>query len=471
MSLSSVSSLSNLVPQQVAAIFQLQQLGQAIAKNTLQLATQKRINSAADDPAGFVLASSLQLELSTLTATLSGLAQATSLVGTAASTAGQIVSQLTQAKSLAQAVAGGTLSAAQVAADQTQLDQILTAVDALAATSFNGTRLLDGSSSFQTSGVNTGQIPSVQVLNKQTSANVAVSVNVTSLATPAINSYSGGTLGAAATVNVTGPSGSAVVTLASGATTDAITTAFNSVSYLTGVTAAKVDGTTVNFKTVNYGSAAKVTIAATSGTFNTTTSGTVAGTDAQANINGQVVTGSGSVFTVTTNQTTLQIAVNPTVSGALQSFTVSGNGLLFVLGERPANSVQLGLPPLNTAALGGISGTLTSISSSGTNSLISGNATTALNIINNALTQATVGQASLASFQTYTLGAASSVATSTQQNVTSALNAVVGIDAATVSSQLANNQLLQQTTTAALQLFNTQRLNLVSILLGLPLKA
>jgi flagellin-like hook-associated protein FlgL len=271
-------------------------------------------------------------------------------------------------------------------------------------------------------------------------------------------------------VNVTGPSGSAVVSLSNGATTDAIATAFNSVTYLTGVAATKVNGTTVNFNTTNYGSAAKFSIAATSGTFNTTTSGTVAGTDAHATINGQAVTGSGSVFTVTTNQTTLQIAVNPAVSGALQSFTVSGNGLQFVLGENSANSVRYGLPALNTAALGGISGTLTSVSSSGTNSLIGGNSTAALNIINNALNQAIIAQASLGGFQKYTLSAASSVATNTQLNVTSALNAVQGIDAATVSSQLANEQLLQQTTSTALQLFNTQQQNLVSILLGLTSK-
>jgi len=470
MSLNSVTPLWYLAPQQMAAIFQLQQLSQAVANDTLQLATQKRINSAADDPAGFVLASSLQLEQSSLTSTLNDLAQSTSLVGAAASTAGQIVSQLDQAQTLALAVAGGALSPAQVAADQVQLDQILTSIDSLAATSFNGTRLLDGSSGFQTLGVNASQIPSVQVLNKQNSNNVAVNVNVTSQATQAANSYSGGTLGAAATLNVTGPSGSAVVTLSSGATTDAIATAFNSVSYLTGVTAAKVDGTTVNFNTINYGSAAKFSITATSGAFNTTTSGTVAGTDAQANINGQVVTGSGSVFTVTTNQTTLQISVNPTASGALQPFTVSGNGLQFVIGENPANSIRLGLPALNTAALGGISGSLASISSSGPNNLVSGNATTALNIINSAINQASLSQASLGSFQKYTLGAATDVSNSVQLDVASALNSVQGIDAATVSSKLANDQLLQQTTAMALQLFNAQRQNLVSILLGLSSK-
>jgi flagellin-like hook-associated protein FlgL len=68
MSLNSIGSLWNLAPQQTAAIFQLQRLNQDIGVNLERLATQNRINSAADDPAGFVLASSLQLELSSLAA-------------------------------------------------------------------------------------------------------------------------------------------------------------------------------------------------------------------------------------------------------------------------------------------------------------------------------------------------------------------------------------------------------------------
>lgn len=472
MSLLSINSLYSLAPQQLSAIFQLQQLGQTIANETLQLATQKRINSAADDPAGLVMVSNLQSSLSALAATSTGLAQATSLVGAAASAAGQIATQLTQAQTLAQAVAGGTLSTTQIAADQSQLDQILSSINSIAATTYNGTPLLDGSSGYQATGVNAAQIASVQVLNKQISGSVAVNVNVTTAATQATNSYTGGTLGAPATVNVTGPQGTAAVSLSSGATTTAIAAAFNAVTYQTGVAATMVDSNTVNFNTTSYGSKATLAISATSGTFNTTTAGTTAGTDAVATINGQSVTGSGSTFTVNTDQTLLQIAVNPTVTGSLQSFQVTGNGLQFVLGENPANSVQLGIPALNTANLGGIAGALTSVGSSGANSLTSGNAATALNIINNALNLVNAAQASLGSFQKYTLGSASSVVTSTQQNLTTALNAIDGIDTATVSSELANNQLLQQTTATALQLFNSNQQNILSLLLGLtPAKA
>lgn len=470
MSIISIGSFASLDPQQVSALFQLQQIGQAIAQENQQLASQKKINSAADNPSGSVAVSNLQNELNTLAATSGDLTQATSLVDTAANTAGQIVSQLTQAQTLASAVASGTLSSAQVGADQTQLDQIVNTITSLAGTSFNGTRLLDGSSSYQTVGVNSSQIANVQVLDRQTTSNVAVNVNVTSQATQATNSYSGGTLAAAATVNVTGPSGTAAVSLASGSSTSAIAAAFNSASYLTGVNATAIDANNVSFNSFNYGSAAKISFSTTTGTFNPTTVGTTAGTDAQATINGQALTGNGTTFTTNTNQTTLQVTVSPTASGPLQAFTVTGSGLHFVLGESPGSTVQLGLPALNPASLTGIFGSLTSVASSGSNSLIGGKATQALNIINTALTQATTAQASLGSFEKYTLGSASANVAQTQLNVTSALNAIDGVDVAATTSALANNQLLQQATIDSLQIFNQQRQNLLSLLTGLASK-
>lgn len=471
MSILSISTLSSLAPQQLSAILQLQQIGQTMARENQQLATQQLINSAADNPSGLVLVSNLQNELSTLNATSTGLTQATSLVNTAAGAAGQIAGQLSQAQTLALAVAGGTLSSSQVAADQSQLDQILTTINSLAGTSFNGTRLLDGSSSYQAVGVNSSQFANVQVLDKQTPSDVAVSVNVTQQATQATNGYSGGTLAGAATVNVSGPLGTAAVTLSAGSDTTAIAAAFNSVSYLTGVNATRVDANNVSFNSAAYGSAAKMSFSTTSGTFNTTTSGTTSGTDAQAVINGQNVTAAGTAFTVNTDQTTLQITVNPGANGQLQSFTATGSGLQFVLGESPSSTVSLGMPALNTAALGGIYGTLDSISSSGANSLISGNAAQALNIINNAAAQVSAAQASLGGFVKYTLGSASANVSQAQQNVTDALNAVDGVDVSATTSALANNQLLQQATVLSLQMFDQQRQNLLSLLSGLATKA
>lgn len=465
-----LSSIALLDAQQVAAITRLQQIGKAIAENNKRLTTLRRINSASDDPAGLVSASRLETELATLETTSRDLARASSLVETASSAAGKVVDQLNQARAVALAVAGGTLSAAEVAGKQTELDALLRTIDSLAATEFNGRRLLDGSSSFRAVGVDSTKIDDVEILDKQTGDDVSVSINVTTQATRAANSYTGGTLAGAATVNVTGPQGTAAVSLANGATTTDIETAFNSVSYLTGVVATRIDANQVDFKTVAYGTAAEMSFNTTSGTFNFTTGGTTAGTNAIAAINGQTVTGDGSRFTVNTSQTALTIAVNPTAAGVISPFTVSGEGLQFVLGENVASAARIGMPQLTTANLNGVNGALRSTMSGGANSLTGGNAANAIRIIDDALTQATVAQAALGSFEKYTLDPAAAIVSKAREHVSSAFNAIAGTDVALETSLLANNQLLQQATVQSLAMFQQQRQTVLTLLTSLASK-
>lgn len=287
-----IRPVGSLAPQQLSAILQLQTIGQAIANATEQLATEQRINSAADDPAGSMLVSSLNSELAALNATAGGLTQDSALVDTAASAAGQIASQLTQAASLATAVAGGTLTPDQVAANQNQLDQIVHSIDSLAGTTFNGRPLLDGSTAT----------------------------------------------------------------------------------------------------------------------------------------------------------------------------------LALVIGANPASSVTLDLPTLTSASLGSSLGTLASITTGGANSLVSGNAADALNIINGASNQAAAAQASLGAFQQFTLGPASQNVANEQVAVTGALDQFNGVDVATVASELARNQLLQQATILSLEMFSHQQASLLQLLAGLNSK-
>lgn len=465
-----ISSIGLLDPQQLTAITRLSQIGKAIAENNKRISTLRRINSASDDPAGLVSMTRLEGELSALSASSTGLTRANSLIDTAADAAGKIVDQLTEARTLALAVAGGTLSSSEIAGKQIEFDSILRTIDNLSQSEFNGRRLLDGSSSFSAHGVDASKIKDLQILDKQTADDVAVSVQVTAAATKASNSYTGGTLAGAANVTISGPQGTATVSLGAGATTDDIANAFNAASYLTGVTATKINASQVNFSTVAYGSAAEISFETTSGTFNLTTSGTVAGTDATATINGQTVTGDGATFTVNTEQTALRIAVDPSLGTTSTSFTVSGEGLQFVLGPNVSSAARIGMPELNTASLNSVFGTLHSTASGGANSLISGNAANAIRIIDDALLTATVAESRLGSFSKYTLGSAKTIVDKTTENVSAALNAVAGVNVALETSLLANNQLLQQATAQSLLMFNEQRQNLLSLLTNFAAK-
>lgn len=460
----SINSLGLLDPQQISSILRLRQIGLAISRNGERISTLKRINSAADDPAGLVTASRLQSQLDVLDVTSRGISRADSLIGTAADASARIVDQLIEARSLALAAAGGSLSSAEVAANQAQLDQILRTVDTLAETQFGGRRLLDGSSGFHASGVDTSKIDAVEVLDKQTAGDVSISIDVTTKATQAQNSYTGGALAGDATVQITGPEGTTVLSLATGATTADIANAFNGVSSLTGITATRIDATRVDFKTAGYGSAAELTITPTVGSFSLTTNGTTSGTDAIAMINGQTVTGDGSTFTFLTGPATLSVAVNPTVSGVVSPFSVTGEGMIITLGDSPTSAARFGLPTLSTGALNGTAGTLRSVASGGANSLTGGNGANAARIIGHALDRAMRAESTLGSFQKYTLGSAGATIAATREHVADALNDVAGADVALETSLLATNRLLQAATLQSLQIFSRQKQSVFNLL-------
>lgn len=462
--MSRIGPLGTLAPEQISAVNRLTAIGKAIAQNNVRIATLKRINTAADDPSGLVTALRLQGEIETLDAVSNNLSAATALVESASSTATEIADQLSQARAIALEVAGGSLSSEEIAGKQVELDAILRGIDTLAGTEYNGRRLLDGSSSFVVTGVDNDDITNVEVLDKQTASDVAVSITVTSTATRATNSYTDGALSGDATLILNGPSGTATISLEDGATTQEITDAFNAVSYLTGITATRVNASEVDFATVDYGSAAEMTITTTDGDFETTSSGTTTGTDAVAEINGQTVTGDGSRFTVSTSEISLSLALDPAVSGEVEAFTVSGSGLEFVISSSTANSVRLGMPKLNTANLGGIYGTLTSVMSGGANSLTSGNAAAGLRILDEAARQASIAASRLGSFEQYTLGSATTLTAKLKESVTQALTDRAGTNVALETSLLTNNQLLQQATFQSLQLFGERNYDVLALL-------
>jgi flagellin len=457
----SVSSL--LDPSQVAAISRYRELGSEIAKNNQRISSLRRITSAADDPSGLVSSSILKSQMDGLETLVSSLKRDSSMLDSAASTAMEIVSQLQAARSLAVEVAGGTLSASEVAGKQAALDGILRGVDTLAGTQFNGKRLLDGSAGFRTSGVNTAQFASIQVLDRQTTSDVAFAVNVTAAATRATNSYTGGTLGGAATVTLNGPSGQTTLALASGSDTTAITNAFNAATYLTGVQAVRVDATTINFNTVDYGSDATLEFEVNSGTFTLATAGETAGTDAVATINGQSVTGKGTTFVASSQSTTVAITTAASASGALTSFTVGGSGTEFILNDTATSKARLGLPDLNVANLNGVNGSLSSVMSGGSNNLSVASAN-AVKILDDAISQATIGASLVGAFQKYTLGSTEAVANKNREFVGRAYNDIAATDVAVESALLANNQLLQQATLQSLQIFARQNEDVLDLL-------
>jgi len=462
--MSRIGAVGSLTAGHLQVLRGLSSATQAIATSTERLATLKKINRAADNPSGLVLAGRLQSELDALAAASSNVSRAQALTATADAAAGDIVSKLTTARGLALEVAGGGLTAAEVAGKQLELDEILASINRSAQTEFNGQRLLDGSSGFRLSGVNSSSIRDVDVLSKTTEDDVTVSVNVTTTALQGALSYAGGALGADATLEVSGPEGTTTIELSSGATTQDIEDAFNAVSHLTGVTATRVNATTVNFATVAYGSAAEFSITALAGTF--ATAGTGVGRDAVATINGTSVTADGTVFSVSSGQAAFTLEIAPSASGALADFTIRGSGLQFALSTNPNDVSRLGLANLTTTSLGGSTGRLSTLASGQANALTTGDPLTAIAILDEAHAEALAAQARIGAFERYTVDTAETLLGHQTEQTAAALSDLQDVDVAEESARLAQQELWQQAALEALQVLNLQSASVLSLLQG-----
>ncbi len=463
--ISGTGSLSGLSLQLLRG---LRSSTQAVDQTTERLSTLRKINRSSDNPAGMVAANLLESQLNSIHSTQSNVTRAQSLVNTADAAASDIVSKLESIRTLALEAAGGTLSADELGANQAQINDLLDAIDRSAKTSYNGTRLLDGTSGYTLSGVDSSDFKDVDVLAKRTDSDVSVAVNVTTTALKGAKAYAGGALGSATTLTVTGSEGTTTLQLANGATTQDITDAFNAATYLTGVTATRVDATNIDFSTVNYGSAATIAITATAGTFTTTGTGT--GRDAIATVNNTSFTASGTSFNVNLPNLNLQIDIDPAASGALTSFTVSGTGLKFQTSLDVNDPARLGLMNFSTAALGGTTGKLSTLRSGQANAIDTGSPVTAIQVVDEALSEARAAQATIGSFSKYTLDSAESLLGTQEENTQAAWSDLVETDVPSETARLSQQRVVQEAALQALQVYTLQQSSSLSLLQALALR-
>ncbi|MDA1018286.1 MAG: flagellin [Planctomycetota bacterium] len=183
-----ISGIGSLSSGQIRSLNRLNELAGEISKNNERISTMKRINSAKDDPSGLIHANLLRSEITAAQEASSNASRASAMLATADSAVGSVLTSLNEARTLALEAAGGTLSGAEIAANQLEIDSILRGINVLAQTEFGGRRLLDGSSGYRATGVDTSEILEVDVLDKRTGDDFAVNINVTTQATRAADS-------------------------------------------------------------------------------------------------------------------------------------------------------------------------------------------------------------------------------------------------------------------------------------------
>jgi len=136
-----------------------------------RLATGKKINSAADNPAGLVIVKQLESQLAGVTQAIDNTKTAVSLVKAAESAHDEMNKLLEKAKKLTLSNLDAATSAEAKVANQTELNNIVDSIERIADnTKFGTTKLLDGTftgKNFQIGG-NAGETVSLDITDMQT---------------------------------------------------------------------------------------------------------------------------------------------------------------------------------------------------------------------------------------------------------------------------------------------------------------
>jgi len=129
------------------SIFNLARSQSALGKSFGQLASGKRITSAADDAAGLAIAAGLAASITQISQASRNVSDASSALAIADGALGQVSEISVRLQELATASANGTLTDEQRGALQAEYSALASEVQRISeTTTFNGRQLLDGSS-------------------------------------------------------------------------------------------------------------------------------------------------------------------------------------------------------------------------------------------------------------------------------------------------------------------------------------
>ncbi|MDX2198573.1 MAG: flagellin [Phycisphaerae bacterium] len=450
---------------------------QANQSNTLtQLSTGSRINKGADDPAGLIALRNLETELKSVDAALSNTQRTEALLGVADKAYGEIASHLDEIVSLAQASSNSAgLSASEVAANQSQIDNAIEAIDRIVkTTSFNGKKLLDGSQSVNVTktGAGAASFSDIQVFSRPTSGG-DIALNVSKTADAAQGSLTivneandTGQVSAAGSIAIQGNLGTAIIDVVSTDTAVEIRAKINAVSSETGVTADN-GGTSnsgdVRLLSSDYGSSQFVRATNISGSI--ATEGRDEGADATVTVNGVNANVDGTTVYFNSNGTSLAFEVAATGGAASATFTLAENtGATFQLGTDSSTRTTIGLESAFSYELGNATiGYLSSLKSGGANDL-STDPGQAATIAQAAAEQIAVSQGRLGGFQKFQVGAALNQLSAVQEGLTAAKSVIGDTDFAQASADLNQQNVLLQSAISLLGVANQQSSQVLALL-------
>lgn len=442
-----------------------------------RLSTGSRINKGADDPAGLIAMRSLESNLRGVESAISNNQRTDSMLSVADNAFGQISSLLNDVQRLAQASANSAgLSADELAANQSQIDNAISAIDRIVRTTeFNGKKLLDGSLGINVSGVSSSNITDVRVFNRDpNSSSTSLTVTLQSAAErAALTSVIANSSLGATTITIQGARGSATIEVLSSENLSSVTAKINAATAQTGVVASQTSATAaIALRSENYGADefARVTVLSGGTLYG---SGSVSnavdyGLDASVTVNGQSTAVDGLNVNFSNGELNISFniteAFNSSSAGTSSSFSVTTGGATFQLGIGTDTKATIGIDGLFSQQLGSATlGYLSSLKSGGANSVIN-NATNASAIAAEASKVVAKAQGRIGGFQKFQVKTAMSQMTTTKESLSSALSTIKDVDYATETANLNQQNVLLQSAISLLGLANQQSSQILALL-------
>ena len=459
----------------------------ALVTSLERLSTGLRINRGADDPAGLIASENLRSEQKALAAAISNAERAEQVVNVAEGGLQEISRMLLELQSLVGSTANDAgVSTEEKEANQLQIDSILQTIDRVAnATSFNGTKLLNGNFDYTTSNV-ASTIDDVTVrsarLSDAAGSYLTVTLDVTQSAQTAavylstqasLDNNGDGSI----TIEITGMDGVQQFTFASGTSQANVMSAINTFKDALGVSA--VAGTTdtdkVAIHSLTYGGDQYVRVKVLEGT----TGNIIAAADTLADgntddykdfgrnatvlINGNSATANGLEARVASDGFDVSITIDGTSAlnktNATSTFYVSGGGADFNLAPKVnlASKVSLGIETVTTGNLGdAVNGYLSALKSGGTGNVVNGDLTKAQKIVDSSIKQVSGLRGRLGAFTKNVVGATINNLGVTLENTAAAESVIRDTDFAAETAALTRLQIMAQAATQSLAIANAQ---------------
>jgi flagellin len=501
------TNVQSLIAQRV-----LGQNNNSLTTSLERLSTGLRVNRGKDDPSGLIASEALRAEARGTGQAVKNAERADQVANIAEGGLQEISGLLTELQGLVTQTANDAgLSGAEKAANQLQVDSILQTIDRVAAaTSFQGTKLLNGNFDYTVNSVDT-DVASYKVngakLTYEGTRDVNIQVTQSAQVGALALTFGVANLDLASAaenfvIEIGGVGGSRELSFTSGTSLADIAENINTFTEVTGVLAS-VSGTAIRLESTEFGSNEFVSVrilddggavGAGSGvyTYDPADNGaavagslvafsaansriTDAGQDLGATINGINATTVGKVARINTDFLDVEIELSTTASqalGSIDAFTISGGGADFQLaGEvNIGNKVSIGISNVAAREVGryqDTAGTVFNLSDLGNGAslnLVDGDLGKAQRVVTNSISEISSLRGRLGAFQKNTVGATIRSLGVSLENTLAAESAIRDTDFAAQTAELTRSQILVSSATQVLSIANSQPQNALSLL-------